>query len=88
MKFMKGAASVMKKVAIKKKPAAKKKPVSAMKAGDRMKAISLTKAMTKAIAEGKLAGEDDVSLLREPYCSFIRELYNSRGQLRPLMHPS
>ena len=88
MKFMKGAASVMKKVAIKKKPAAKKKPVSAMKAGDRMKAISLTKAMTKAIAEGKLADELDVALLRKPYCSFIRELYNSSGKLRPLLHPS
>ena len=30
----------------------------------------------------------DVDLLRWPYNCFIRELYNSRRRLRPIMHPA
>ena len=67
-----------------------------------MKAMKSTKKSTKkgsagqpakktmkrpAAAESWVAPAVDLDILQEPYSSFVREMWNSRGRLRWIMHP-
>lgn len=66
------------------------KAIKTMKTKKAIKRVRTIKAMkmmkAPKQAQSSAPSHADVQLLRDPYSSFFRELYNSRHRLRPLMH--